>query len=374
MARNEHQKHPPLVKPKLGRLARNEITILGTSCDEIQQLAIQLQDHFSDRKIAYIDADHNADADLKARTSYSLVDHIGAHSLSVTPSPNDYSQKIWLQEADMCIVNGNHFEGEHQIVVLREKKFESLGRKLDRLTNVVAFLIPDEGEQIPDFLKTHLPDWKEIPRIDMSDLESLISLIDNNIVTPTRLKGLILSGGRSTRMGQDKGSMVIHQKSQREHVLEMISPLVDEAFISCRADQLEEIGHLPVITDRLLDMGPMGAIISAFMVDPNAAWLVLACDLPKLDREFIQLLIDQRDPWKFATAYESPFNGFPEPLVAIWEPKSYPRLMSFLALGHSCPRKMLINSDVNTIQTNTPEKLANVNTPEELKALADGLC
>jgi molybdopterin-guanine dinucleotide biosynthesis protein A len=68
-----------------------------------------------------------------------------------------------------------------------------------------------------------------------------------------------------------------------------------------------------------------------------------------------------------ATAFNSPDNEFPEPLITIWEPKSYSILLSFLAQGYSCPRKVLINSDVNLLQAPNPEALTNVNTPEDLE-------
>src|SRR5690606_32710535 len=102
---------------------------------------------------------------------------------------------------------------------------------------------------------------------------------------------------------------------------------------------------------------------------PDNAWLVLACDIPLLDKKIISGLISFRNSTCIATAFKSPFDGFPEPLAAIWEPKSYPLILQFLAQGYDCPRKVLINSDTHIIETENPEKLANINTPEELLAL-----
>jgi molybdopterin-guanine dinucleotide biosynthesis protein A len=114
-------------------------------------------------------------------------------------------------------------------------------------------------------------------------------------------------------------------------------------------------------------MGPYGGILSAFMSDPEAAWLVVACDLPLIDASSINQLIEQRNPSRYATAFQSPKNEFPEPLITIWEPKSYMRLLEFMALGYSCPRKVLINSDVELLQAKDPMTLMNVNTPEDLE-------
>ena len=58
---------------------------------------------------------------------------------------------------------------------------------------------------------------------------------------------------------------------------------------------------------------------------------------------------------------------FPEPLITIYEPKAYPILLQYLAQGYSCPRKMLINSDVEIVEIED-DFIRNINTPEEFKA------
>ena len=82
--------------------------------------------------------------------------------------------------------------------------------------------------------------------------------------------------------------------------------------------------------------------------------------MPLLRAGTLQYLLSKRQVSAVATAYKSPVNEFPEPLVAIWEPKSYPLLLSFLAQGYSCPRKVLINSDVWLVNAPHPGDLANV--------------
>ena len=123
-------------------------------------------------------------------------------------------------------------------------------------------------------------------------------------------------------------------------------------------------GH-DVVVDRMREMGPFGAIISAFMHDSSSAWLVLACDLPFIKKEDLKKLIDSRDSSKMATAFKASSKPFPEPLVTIYEPKSYPRLLNFMSLGYACPRKVLINSDVALLESEDETIVYNANTPEE---------
>ena len=183
------------------------------------------------------------------------------------------------------------------------------------------------------------------------------------------LKGLILTGGLSTRMGHDKATLVYHGESQSTWAFKLLHTVCDEVFISCRAEQSETAGRLglPQIHDRHLEMGPMGGILSAMESDQGAAWLVCACDLPLVDKESLKTLIANRNPWRYATAF-SGSDGFPEPLFSIYEPKSRARMYQFLAMGYDCPRKMLINSNIQTIKPTSPDMLTNINTSLELAA------
>ena len=54
----------------------------------------------------------------------------------------------------------------------------------------------------------------------------------------------------------------------------------------------------------------------------HAYWLVLACDLPFLDAETLRHLLRSRVVARAATAYRSSYDGLPEPLCAIWEPRT----------------------------------------------------
>jgi molybdopterin-guanine dinucleotide biosynthesis protein A len=87
--------------------------------------------------------------------------------------------------------------------------------------------------------------------------------------------------GKSLRMGYDKSSIEWHGKEQRYYMADLLKQYCDEVFISCRADQQNEMdSHYKTLPDTFVDLGPYGAILSAFREKPDAAWLVVACDLP----------------------------------------------------------------------------------------------
>ena len=182
----------------------------------------------------------------------------------------------------------------------------------------------------------------------------------------TKLYGLVLAGGKSLRMGQDKGVINWQGKEQRYYIADILKELCDEVYISCRTEKVDEIdSNYNSLPDAVDAKGPSAGILTALHTKPYAAWLVVACDLPLLDKETLQYLIDNRDSCKIATTYKSPHDGLPEPLITIWEPKSKDVLLSFKDAGHSCPRKALINSDVHIIDPLDEETLINANTPED---------
>lgn len=181
------------------------------------------------------------------------------------------------------------------------------------------------------------------------------------------LYGLVLAGGRSTRMQRDKATLEYAGRTQLERAVELITPLVERAFVSVRPDQTGDPlrARFAQIVDSGEVEGPIAGIVAAQSRHPEAAWLVLACDLPLLDQQTLEHLLRSRRPERQATAYRSSHDGLPEPLCAIYEPSSREAIRAHIAGGRDCPRKFLINSDTALLDQPDPGALDNVNTPNE---------
>jgi molybdopterin-guanine dinucleotide biosynthesis protein A len=181
------------------------------------------------------------------------------------------------------------------------------------------------------------------------------------------LYGLVLAGGRSSRMQRDKATLSYHGRTQLEWAMELIAPFVERAFVSVRPDQQNDPVRMKFaqIVDTRENLGPIAGILAAQAAHPDVAWLVLACDLPFLDSATLKHLVWARQEDKPATAYRSSHDGLPEPLCAIYEPASREAIVDYVATGRDCPRKFLIRSDAHLIEEPNPRALDNVNTPEE---------
>jgi len=178
---------------------------------------------------------------------------------------------------------------------------------------------------------------------------------------------LVLAGGRSTRMQRDKAALVYHGRSQLEWAVSFLQRHVQRVFVSVRPDQTKDPvrARFDQIVDTQDDLGPIAGIMAAQAQHPDVAWLVLACDLPFLDEGTLTTLIAARQPQRLATAFRSSHDVLPEPLCAIYEPASREAILTHVASGKNCPRKFLINSDVQLLDEPNPHALDNVNTPDE---------
>ena len=180
--------------------------------------------------------------------------------------------------------------------------------------------------------------------------------------------GLVLTGGKSRRMGQDKALLQRDGRSQLQRSVELLQKSLPRVYVSTRADQADEPerSRYEQIVDRYEDMGPLAGILSAMETHPEAGWLVLACDLPNVDDMTVETLLSNRSENQPFTAFESSYDQLPEPLCAYYAPQSQGVIRQFVSDGILCPRKIMIRSDSKLLQQPDPTALDNINTPEDL--------
>ncbi len=200
-------------------------------------------------------------------------------------------------------------------------------------------------------------------------------MVSNENIYPL-LNGLVLVGGKSQRMGIPKEKIQWHGKEQCYYLVDLLKAYCKTVYISCRAEQEVEMSDKlegdPIykfLPDVYTNIGPLGGILTAFDLEPDRAWLVLACDMPLIDSAAVDFLIQRRDPKKIATAFTNPLNGLPEPLCTIWEPKGCSILKQLIAQKKLSPRQALIQQQVSLMLIGPQDAniLTNVNTHDEAR-------
>lgn len=188
------------------------------------------------------------------------------------------------------------------------------------------------------------------------------------------LYGLVLAGGRSRRMGRDKGALAYHgDVPHARYTAALLARVCDAVFVSCRADQSEDpslasVKELPRIADTLEYGGPLNGILSALKAHPDAAFLVAACDLPFLSAFALARLARERNPSMPATAFWNPAREALEPLCAVYEPGFAEAAEASVRLGLTCPTKILDALDIEILRPSESLDagfLENANRPED---------
>jgi molybdopterin-guanine dinucleotide biosynthesis protein A len=136
--------------------------------------------------------------------------------------------------------------------------------------------------------------------------------------------------------------------------------------VSIKEDQIGDPirAKFKLIIDKYNQSGPMAGILSAHKIHPNSAWLVVACDMPWLDKQTLEQLMEERDAAFDATAFNSPEDDLPEPLCAIYEPNLLSEVLSNSnLLPTNSPRDLLMQSKVKVIDAKNPNALKNTNYP-----------
>ena len=356
-----HLKHTALIRPSYGDFGRLELGILGAPCAIIRQYAERWTASLSNKwAVAYVDADHKQFNQSGTTASLLYHDRIGHRQIDLKKASTPFTNRVLFNDQDLVFINGNHFKAKKQVLIIHPDK--PMDKKLEKLTDVALVLLAD-GMEVPALIKEHLKGL-DLPVLALNDDVTIVKFLNkflDSAIAP--LHGLVLAGGKSTRMHSDKGNIEYHGKTQREYTYHLLSAFCGEVFISGKNES-----GLKTIEDVFVGLGPYGGILSAMLHNPNVAWLTVACDLPYLSAKTLEYLVALRNPSKLATCFLDSDGEFPEPLVTIWEPRAYPVLLQFLSQGYSCPRKVLINSDIELLNAPDAGEFKNVNSPEERDA------
>ncbi|MCC5794561.1 MAG: molybdenum cofactor guanylyltransferase [Chromatiales bacterium] len=187
------------------------------------------------------------------------------------------------------------------------------------------------------------------------------------------LRAVILAGGQSRRFGRDKASIPLDGITLLERTFALAAGAGLPTVVAVRPDQLDDPlrVRLPCITDLPGVAGPAAGLLGAHLGLPSSAWLLLACDMPRLDAALLSMLLSGRDPGAAATAFTSPADGRPEPLCAIYEPATLARLAP-RAMRQRPPslRAWLEREPARLLAAPATDVLASANTPGELQRLA----
>jgi molybdopterin-guanine dinucleotide biosynthesis protein A len=188
------------------------------------------------------------------------------------------------------------------------------------------------------------------------------------------LHGLVLAGGKSQRMQTDKAALELGGISLLERAMGLLCTELAQVYVSVAASQSGNTlrSGYPQIVDQFEKQGPAAGLLSAHLHDPDAAWLVVACDMPMLTSAAINQLLVARDATMAATAWALDGEEGAEPLCAIYEPATLAAFLEHVvAGGNPSPRAWLAAAATLLLEQPADVKLAGVNTPAEFASVRE---
>ncbi|KUG25023.1 molybdopterin-guanine dinucleotide biosynthesis protein moba [hydrocarbon metagenome] len=107
-----------------------------------------------------------------------------------------------------------------------------------------------------------------------------------------KINGIILSGGRSSRMGEDKALLKVGTKTIIEIMIDKLKPFCNEIIIS--ADNVEKYSKFgyKVVPDKFKNSGPLAGIYSSLLESNTERNFVISCDLPLVSQNVIEKIIN----------------------------------------------------------------------------------
>ena len=281
----------------------------------------------------------------------ALISSLPAGAFPATPS---------LLHLDILLVEGLKELPIPKVLLVDagHKILDMLGSRA--VTNVIALAASDPAA---------VGNKAGVPVFQRDDIESIASFVERFLrdrLEANALQGLVLAGGHSRRMGRDKALLTYHGENQLVRTANMLFKYCKQVYISCRVDQAAAYRGLgyPLVADSYLDLGPLGGLLSAQRLLPGNPWLVTACDLPFLRENLLETLVEQRNPFSFATAWKPEPAGKPEPLCTLYETKSRIPLLIRHAAGENSLRAFLEELPVHYLSLKETCTLENVNDPE----------
>ena len=185
------------------------------------------------------------------------------------------------------------------------------------------------------------------------------------------ITGIILSGGKSSRLGQEKGLATFNGKPLVSYAINVLQPVCGKLIISAN-NQIEEYKKYgyDVVQDEVSGVGPMGGILACLKKSVSRFNIILSCDTPFINTGLFGYLLS------FAEYYQvivPKHDGFIEPLCAIYSTNVLWELQNAIDRGNYRMHDFFTKVAFKAVSIKpdlhffTDDLFVNINTSRELK-------
>jgi Molybdopterin-guanine dinucleotide biosynthesis protein A len=185
-------------------------------------------------------------------------------------------------------------------------------------------------------------------------------------ILPEAVTGILMTGGKSSRMGVPKVNLSIGRQTFGHKTLMLMQQFCSTILISQNVPLVQS--NYRSVNDIYDSIGPIGGIHACLKASQTPWNLVVACDMPMLTIETIRPLIENADTHPVACYSD---NGFGEPLCALYHEDILPEIEKAISEGNYSLQQLLkrLNTCYLPINDKIRMQLANINTPNEYHKL-----
>ncbi len=188
-----------------------------------------------------------------------------------------------------------------------------------------------------------------------------------------KVSGIVLAGGRSSRMGQDKTLMSVNSEILIERTVKELRKTVDEIIIASNQKCKYNIPDTVEITDVFSGMGPLGGIHAGLLAARHPYAFVVAGDMPLFTDELATYLLSKREGYDVVVPE---VDGCWEPLCAVYSQDCLKPIEQFLvadirkAYGfYPSVRVLKVREEELASIGKVKDIFCNLNTPEDYHEL-----
>ena len=248
--------------------------------------------------------------------------------------------------------------GDDQIIVCESNSLRNIVEPgfffMVRNGNVIRFK-PSAKEVIGYLDEIVLFDGKQFD-IDINS----IKLIDGKWAMKMDATAIIMAGGKSRRMGQDKSMLMIKGEPVIKHIFEQLRPHFSQILVS--SDDVSKYSFLSaeIVPDEDAGKGPLMGIASALRVSASEINFVIACDIPKVDISFVRQMVRKSKGFDAVVPQAGPEQY--EPLFAVYKKSVLTAIDESIISENYKIVEPLKKCKVNYIELPYAKKIKNLNT------------
>lgn len=189
------------------------------------------------------------------------------------------------------------------------------------------------------------------------------------------ITGVILAGGKSSRMGQAKAFLPYKGATLIEHIISEVKPYCKSIILSANDPEKYQYLSLPVITDQNRDCGPLGGLEAVLAKISTQYCFIVPCDLPFFSGKIIPVLSAEIED---ADVCVPVINNFYEPLVALYSKNALSGIRHSIEQGSYKVMDAFKGLNVKKLeedkiyQSNLQNIFLNINTWDEYQKLIRG--